>query len=199
MQERAARTRRCLVCAAAGEFDRHGYAGSSLAKITKSAGISMGALTFHFASKDELAAAVRAEGHAATLAVVGQVAARHEGPVQSVVSLTLALAELLEREAAVRAAARLTREQPGGGADWTSAWAPVVRDRLLHPRPGGQEHSDDWTTVAALASHLVVGVEADVRQRAGRQDQLDGRSVAELTRIWDLVLRGVAAAPGTDD
>ncbi|WP_371480500.1 TetR family transcriptional regulator [Kitasatospora sp. NBC_00315] len=198
MQERAARTREGLVCSAAGEFDRHGYAGSSLAGITRSAGISMGALTFHFATKEELAAAVREEGHAATLAVVGQVAARREGPVQSVVSLTLALAELLETEAAVRAAARLTREQQGGGPDWTSAWAPVVRDRLLHPRRGGAQRSADWTTVAALASHLVVGVEADVRERAGRDDELDGRSVEQLSRIWDLVLRGVAAAPGAD-
>ncbi len=196
MQERAARTRQGLVGAAAREFDRNGYAGSSLAGITRSAGISVGALTFHFASKGDLAAAVRAEGHAATLDVVGHVTARREGPVQSVVSLTLALADLLEKDAAVRAAARLAREQPGIGPDWNSAWTPVVRDRLRQARPCGSGSSCDSATLATLAAHLVTGVEAEVRQRAGRSEQLDGRSVTQLAEIWDLVLRGLAAPAG---
>lgn len=78
MQERAARTRQNLVSAAAGEFDRDGYAGASLARIARSAGITTGALTFHFQSKEEMAAVVRTQGHAVTQAVVGQVTARSE-------------------------------------------------------------------------------------------------------------------------
>jgi AcrR family transcriptional regulator len=186
MQERAARTRQVLVGAAAREFDRHGYAGSSLARISRSAGISMGALTFHFPCKEELAAEVRTQGHAATQAVVAQLAERREAPVQSVVSLTLALAGLLEQETVVRAAARLTREQPGDGPDWVSAWAPVIQERLRLSR--------HRATLAALAGHLVTGVEADARRQAAGADPAVGRSAVQLARIWELVLRG----PATD-
>ncbi|MEV7419427.1 TetR/AcrR family transcriptional regulator [Streptomyces sp. NPDC089919] len=191
MQERAARTRRVLVTAAAREFDLNGYAGSSLARITRSAGISMGALTFHFPNKEELAAVVRQEGHAATSAAVRQVLARREPPVQTVVSLTLALAALMEREDVVRAAARLSREQPGAAPDWTSAWLPVVRERL-HAGRGAAEAVSGCTALTALAAHLVRGVESDLRAGAGRQGQPDGRPVAQLARIWELVLRGLA-------
>ncbi|MCD9901327.1 TetR/AcrR family transcriptional regulator [Streptomyces sp. MT29] len=122
-QARSARTRQALIEAAAGEFDRHGYAGCSLAQISKAAGISMGALTFHFSSKEELAATVRSRGHYATTAVVHEVSATEAAPAQAVVQLTLALARLLQDEAVVRAAARLTQERPGAAADWDSAWA----------------------------------------------------------------------------
>ncbi|MFJ5552136.1 TetR family transcriptional regulator [Streptomyces sp. NPDC093225] len=188
MQERAARTRRTLVKAAACEFDRHGYAGSSLTRIARTAGISTGAVTFHFPNKEELAEVVRAQGHAATLAAVARVRACQEDPLRSVVTLTLTLARLLEDEASVRAAARLTREQPGCGPRWTGAWVPVVRERLrpLDEGPDG----GDGATLTALAVHLVAGVECDARSRAGRPEVPGGRPAARLARIWDLVLRG---------
>ncbi len=206
MQERAARTRRMLVSAAAFEFDRCGYAGAALVRISRAAGISMGALTFHFPSKEELAEVVRAQGHETTVAVVERLRVREETPVQSVVALTLALAGLLEQEACVRAAARLTREQPGRGPDWTSAWVPALHERLRHlggesggfRAAGGKGYradpAADRRALASLATHLVAGVEADVRRRVGREKDPDGRAVAQLARIWDLVLGGHADA-----
>ncbi|MBT2469064.1 TetR/AcrR family transcriptional regulator [Streptomyces sp. ISL-66] len=206
MQERAARTRRTLVSAAACEFDRCGYTGASLVRISRAAGISMGALTFHFPNKEELAEVVRAQGHEITVAVVERLRVREEAPVPSVVALTLALAGLLEQEACVRAAARLTRERPGCGPDWTSAWVPTVHERLRRlgaqgdgfRAAGGREFqvdpgADRWA-LAALATHLIAGVEADVRRRAGGEEEPDGRTAAQLARIWDLVLSGQADA-----
>ncbi|MFJ9343348.1 TetR family transcriptional regulator [Streptomyces sp. NPDC101733] len=191
MQERAARTRRTLVSAAACEFDRNGYAGSSLTRIARSAGISTGALTFHFVSKEELAEAVRAQGYAETLAVVGRVTDRQEPSVRSVVGLTVALAGLLEDEVCVRAAARLTRDQPECVPEWTSAWVPAIHEHLRQSvREPAAGPLDDRTTLAELAEHLVAGAEADVRRRSDRGEDLDGRSAERIARIWDLVLRG---------
>ncbi|MGE7435574.1 TetR family transcriptional regulator [Kitasatospora sp. NPDC001175] len=192
MQERAARTRQDLICAAAREFDRNGYAGSSLADITRSAGISMGALTFHFRSKQDLAAEVRAEGQAATLAVVGRVAERREDPVRSVVSLTVALAELLEQDVAVRAAARLAREQPGVGPDWSATWAPVIQEHLGRTGAGRSGPAADRTVLATLADYLLLGAEDRARRQAGRPDALDDRTAGTLARIWEIALRGLA-------
>ncbi|WP_330301358.1 TetR/AcrR family transcriptional regulator [Streptomyces sp. NBC_00503] len=188
MQERAARTRRTLVSAAACEFDRSGYAGASLVRIARSAGISLGALTFHFSNKEELAEVVRAKGHDATVAVVDQVRDRQEPPVESVVTLTLALAGLLEADHCVRAAARLTRELPGCAPDWTSAWVPLIGECLGRGGPGRSGPVADPAALTVLATHLVAGAEADLRRRADHEEDPAGRTAAQLARIWDLVL-----------
>src|SRR5258705_4564694 len=62
-QERAARTKRNLIRSAAEVFEREGYAAASLTVISSQAGVSNGALHFHFASKEDLAREV--EGAAA--------------------------------------------------------------------------------------------------------------------------------------
>ncbi|MEV6809028.1 TetR/AcrR family transcriptional regulator [Streptomyces sp. NPDC051132] len=187
-QERAIWTRRTLLRAAAGEFDRHGYTGSSLAQIARAADISMGALTFHFASKRELADSVVAEGNAATRALVDRLA-RYDGPpVQYVASLTLALIDLLERDPAVRAAARLAREDDRCPHQWHALWAPVVWERLRQA-PGEVPAGTDVWALADLAVHLVSGIEATLRHPPCTDERRD--SVKRLARIWRQVVPGI--------
>ncbi|MEV0219209.1 helix-turn-helix domain-containing protein [Streptomyces sp. NPDC050704] len=57
-QERAVRTRNALIEAAAELFSRNGFEVVTLSAISTRAGVSNGALHFHFASKAALAAAV---------------------------------------------------------------------------------------------------------------------------------------------
>ncbi|MGW7049656.1 TetR family transcriptional regulator [Streptomyces avermitilis] len=59
-QERAIRTRNALIESAAALFARHGYEVVSLSTISARAGVSNGALHFHFPSKTALAEAVGA-------------------------------------------------------------------------------------------------------------------------------------------
>ncbi|MFI1851015.1 TetR family transcriptional regulator [Streptomyces sp. NPDC020480] len=198
MQPRAARTRQALVSAAAGEFDRNGYSGASLSRVSRAAGVSVGALTFHFSNKEELAVAVREQGGAATTTLVAAVTARREESVQAVVSLTLALTGLLESDVAVRAAARLAREQ-SGEPDWFSAWVPAIHQQLRHAHEAQLGTVTDRAAVAALATHLVTGAEITIRQRARRHNLTAGQSVAELTRIWEMVRGGFAALRGDAD
>lgn len=108
-QGRAARTRAVLVEAAASHFDREGYEGTSLARVCGTAGISLGALTFHFPTKAELADAVMDEGRALTQAALLEVSARPGTALGKVVELTLELTRLLEVETPVRCAVRLAR------------------------------------------------------------------------------------------
>ncbi|WP_179382375.1 TetR/AcrR family transcriptional regulator [Streptomyces sp. SA15] len=185
-QERAGRTRRALLTAAAEEFDRLGYAGASLAGIARAAGISLGALTFHFASKEDLATAVREQGDAATRALVAGTATSKEPPLQYVASLTLALVELLENNVSVRAAARLAREASGVRHDWQSLWAPLISKRLQEPVSAGPWPETDPTALTALAVHLVSGVEATMRHRCC-PDVHDSNAVM-LARIWRQIL-----------
>lgn len=60
MSAKAARTRSQLIRSAALVFAEHGYQRAKLSTIAVSAGVSRGALYFHFASKEALADAVEA-------------------------------------------------------------------------------------------------------------------------------------------
>lgn len=186
MQERAVRTREALVRAAAAEIDGKGYAGATLSGICKSAEVSMGALTFHFANKSELADAVVERGCEVTRELVDAVVASRQCALRSVEALTLGLAELLEEDVAVRSAALLARERPEAATDWTAVWLPVVRGLLENAGEQGELRAGALpVTVAALVAHLLAG--AEVQRRCGG-------TVNRLEPIWELVLNGVAAS-----
>lgn len=197
-QERAARTRNALVQAAAAHFDRDGYAGTSLNRISKAAGISMGALTFHFASKGELADAVSEVGRSTTRAVLDDTDERPADPLRQLAMLTVALTRLLETSDTVRATVRLERERPGSSS-WWSCWLPTV-SRLLQQadeenllRPTARPE-----VVVALVTHLVGGAEMLLRHRHTMAAGTPVSSAALVGRVWKLLLTGISAASDDD-
>ncbi|MFJ9829587.1 TetR family transcriptional regulator [Streptomyces sp. NPDC101160] len=191
-QERAVRTRQALVRAAAEEFDRYGYDGTSLAAISKVAGVSIGAVTFHFPTKVHLADAVQLEGRAVTLAALERLAAEQMTPLRMVIDLTLELTRLMEQEPTVRCAIRLSRERPGTEA-WSDAWLPMVRGLLDRAYENGQLRTDALPAdVTMLVEHLTSGAEAYLRRRMGSDPALES-AVAQLKRVWRLALVGVSA------
>ncbi|MEU0688407.1 TetR family transcriptional regulator [Streptomyces uncialis] len=194
-QERAARTRKALVEAAALEFDRHGYEGTSLARVSRTARISLGALTFHFASKAELADTVLTQGFRAARGTAEQVLTREESALRSVVDLTLALTRLLEEDPSVRAAARLVRERTSSAKGRSPVWAPLVEELLVCGRWDGLRPSADPRVVVAMADYLIAGAEEQVRQWAGTTQEGRGRAEGQLAAIWELALRGIQEDP----
>ncbi|MCX4554473.1 TetR/AcrR family transcriptional regulator (plasmid) [Streptomyces sp. NBC_01387] len=206
-QERAARTRRVLVQAAAEELDRNGYEGTSLVRICRTAEVSMGALTFHFSTKSQVADEVQAQGRAITGALVAQVVTSQVSPqvtaLRAVMELIVGLAALLERNVTVRSAARLSRERPGEAACWGSAWLPAVRELLEQAWRDGELHpAAHPRTLEALVAYLMTGAEAHIRERveasvrdgAGAREPglLDAGS--QLKQIWQLFLQGAGPA-----
>ncbi|MFD9370798.1 TetR family transcriptional regulator [Streptomyces sp. NPDC060020] len=187
------RTRNHLISVAAAEFDRNGYDGTSLSRLSRSADISIGAVTFHFSAKGELASAVENAGWSATRRVVEGVTARGGPALDTLSALVLALGRLVETDVAVRAAARLTQERAGAGPEWCCCWLPEVRDLLEQAAAQGQLDPEvDPRPVAVLTAHLVGGVLARARRsRAGRPGEVTG----ELGELWWLVRRSIAAAP----
>lgn len=206
-QERAARTREALVRAAAREFEHTGYEGTSLGRVARSAGISVGALTFHFASKAGLAQAVRTRGDAAVRACVAQAGTATTPPLDTVVALTLDLARLLERDEVVRAATRLWRELPDEDGTWSALWLPTVAETLARADRGGLGPAVNEDDVVLLAEYLLAGAESRLSGRlhgvpgggedagAGAGEGESGGSVERhLSRLWALVLPGLSAS-----
>ncbi|WP_052230121.1 TetR family transcriptional regulator [Streptomyces sp. CT34] len=202
-QERAEQTRRALIAAAASEFDQHGYAGTSLARIGAGAGVTMGAMTFHFPVKIAIARTVHEAGAGATRDALRRV---HEdaGPgLQAVIDLTHALAGILESDTQVRAAARLAREKPDAVGDWRAEWLPVLKDLL----DAAGDHLPDGiepAEVGPLVEFLVAGAEETSREHHRRTGgaaagEESGETRELLTGIWELLLVGLAHASAREE
>ncbi|WP_269855478.1 ScbR family autoregulator-binding transcription factor [Streptomyces sp. RPT161] len=113
-QERAARTRQGLIRAAAQAFAQRGYVQARLTDISASAGVSPGALHFHFENKAALAAAVEAEASAALRGVARDVYHGRQLALQTLTDVTHALAELLREDVVARSGFQLSCQRALG-------------------------------------------------------------------------------------
>ncbi|MFJ9089880.1 MULTISPECIES: TetR/AcrR family transcriptional regulator [unclassified Streptomyces] len=194
-QARAARTRQRLVHNAAAEFAQRGYEGTSFARVCKAAGVTMGALTFHFPTKTSLAEAVCAEGIEGTRASVDDADRGAGSPLQAVGRIARAAAGALGEQAAAQASARLSREQPSLGLNWRDAWLPLIRTRLYQAqkldelRPGTRPE-----TATLLVASLVAGLEAGLLPQLGELLLLSSAPQEQLAELWQLTLRGIGTA-----
>ncbi|WP_329241004.1 TetR family transcriptional regulator [Streptomyces sp. NBC_01478] len=138
-QERAARTREALVRSAAESFAGQGFATASLAVISAGAGVSSGALHFHFAGKAELADAVE-ESAADTLRVLtGRVAGEEAGPLQHLIDVTHRLAGRLREDVVLRAGFRLGGDMTRVPcADLRALWQGWVGEAVHLAGRGGE-------------------------------------------------------------
>ncbi|WP_030989198.1 TetR/AcrR family transcriptional regulator [Streptomyces sp. NRRL WC-3744] len=191
-QERAERTRGRLLEAAAREFSLQGYSGTSLQRISRCAGVTMGALTFHFPTKPALAEAVHARGSEITREAVARTGAEPpEEPghplLQRVIRISHTVAALLCKEPTVRAAGRLTREGAPGPADWTDSWLPDVRGLLDQAsREKELRTGVDPEIVALLLRYLILGVLDSPQPTEGCASHL-----ARLNAVWAVLLTGL--------
>ena len=109
-QERAQVTREAIVAGAAAVFGRRGYGLASIADIAAEAGVTKGALYFHFASKDELARAVIDEQHRRTMEAAAQVIEEGRPGLETMVVLSVMLARQLFADPVVQAGIRLSTD-----------------------------------------------------------------------------------------
>ncbi|KIF66953.1 branched-chain amino acid aminotransferase [Streptomyces sp. AcH 505] len=187
-QQRAVKTRTALVRAAAEEFDQHGYAGTSTTKIVGRAGCTMGALYFHFASKDELARAVMAEQAADLPAVPGPLGLQH------LIDRTFVLARELQRNVLFRAGVRLSIEQGAFGLEDDAPyllWIEAFKDELIAAQALGQLREG---VVPAQFARILVGAYSGV-QLLSRISARHQDLVERITDLWTYLLPAVAEPP----
>src|SRR5262249_30993549 len=117
-QEQSEKTRSAIIDAAAAAFDAHGYQGAGLSLILDQAGVTRGALYFHFASKEELAQEL--------IRTQFENIERHlsDGAkgLQALINLTFAMASDLISDIRVRAGVRLVIEHASFPAPTTDAY-----------------------------------------------------------------------------
>ncbi|KOV55823.1 ScbR family autoregulator-binding transcription factor [Streptomyces sp. MMG1121] len=183
-QERAARTRRSLIHAAAEVFAEMGFVPASLGAISARAGVSNGALHFHFANKGMLAEAVEAEAAATVRRLTEAARTRQGDSLQSVVDAMHALIGALAEDVVVRAGFELA----GDIARRTESplrreWQHWVEDSLLRAqRAGALAEGVSWKDAARVVVAVTVGLEV-----LGVEDA-SWLSRQSVTRVWELLL-----------
>ncbi|MEU9475944.1 ScbR family autoregulator-binding transcription factor [Streptomyces sp. NPDC048191] len=133
-QERAVRTRRAVLEAAAAVFAERGYAAATIAEILNRAGVTKGALYFHFDSKAALAQGVLHEQ------ISGEYHVPRELKLQEWVDAGMTLAERLPREPMLLAGVRLSADLQGRdvfGSAWP-AWAELTGAVLAEAKERGE-------------------------------------------------------------
>ncbi|MFG2919742.1 ScbR family autoregulator-binding transcription factor [Kitasatospora sp. NPDC048298] len=167
-QERALRTRRLILEAAASVFDEFGYEGATIGEVVSRAGVTRGAVYFHFASKRDLAQGVVEEQF------VQDGVPERSCKLQEFVDTGMVVAYLMPRDPLLSAGARLSLGQDlfddlGSGAipGWVSRFEVLLtaageRGELLpHVVPADTA----WLLVAAWT-----GVQIQSQKLSGRAD-----------------------------
>jgi AcrR family transcriptional regulator len=188
-QARAEQTRAALIDAAAEQFARHGYTGATLARISQSAGVTSGALTFHFLTKEDLALAVVEAGASAVRSALHEVQQLTTPGLTAVSRLTQSLAAFLNQDVRAHAAMRLAYECPGSQPTWEEAWRPTLLHALDLARAGGTTDAE-LADIELLVGYLLAGAEA--RLRSGHPV----RAVEhELGQLWQRAAAGFSGRP----
>ncbi|WP_043669766.1 ScbR family autoregulator-binding transcription factor [Streptomyces xylophagus] len=184
-QERAVQTRESLLRAAAEVFDEYGYSGASINRILKRAGLTAGALYFHFDSKEDLARAVM---NSQPESIVPWLDSRG---LQRLVDITLTWARRLQEDPMLRAGVRLTNEQASFGLqdatpyrEWAEIMAHCLRD--AHER-GELQAGVEPEEVGEFVVEACTGMQMFSAVASGRADLME-----RTTRMWRLLLPGIA-------
>ncbi|MFF4911079.1 ScbR family autoregulator-binding transcription factor [Streptomyces sp. NPDC001260] len=197
MQERSEKTRHRLVHAGAQMFDLKGYANATLIDIADAAGVTKGALYFHFSSKEDLAEAVRRRGQSLVSEALRSVADSRRTPLQALVDLTHWLAWALLDDPALRAAFRITGERAVNDRPAATGLHQTCiaagRHLLRQAQAAGElRRSAAEEGAETLVDAALCGIE--VLARGGMTyDELSGR----INALWDLMLP-VLVPPGTE-
>jgi AcrR family transcriptional regulator len=175
------------VRAAAELFDRDGFAGATLDDISTAAGVTKGALYFHFSSKEKLVAALQAEAVEMLAALVAKLAAADTQAMQSLIDLNHEVVRWLREETTVRACFRIYRDigQDGGPAlDFCRSWLAAT-EWLLHGarREKGLAEHVAIEPAATLVVGLCLGIEL-LRGNGVPDNELSG----DLSDMWKLLL-----------
>ncbi|MFE6848219.1 ScbR family autoregulator-binding transcription factor [Streptomyces sp. NPDC057686] len=119
-QERAIRTRGAILLAAAKVFQERGYQTATISEILSTAGVTKGALYFHFQSKEELAQGVLTAQHQ------NLVIPDRTTKLQEIVDMVALHTYRLQTNPMVRASVRLAMDQRATDLDRSGPWQDWV-------------------------------------------------------------------------
>lgn len=188
-QERAELTRTAILDAAATVFDERGFQGGTLTDIIAGAGVTKGALYFHFSSKEEIAKAIISEQFT--------IWTPPEDPdlvtLQTAIDLSHGMAISLRNNPRVRAGIRLVIEQGTFSTPTPDAyrnWIGLVQTCLESAaRQGDLRPELDPVDIATFVIASFTGVQISSEVLTQREDITE-----RVTMMWRIALPGIVPA-----
>ncbi|PAZ11408.1 TetR family transcriptional regulator [Streptomyces sp. SA15] len=184
-QERAARTRAALIRAAAETFAEYGFAGTTVSRIAERADLTLGAMYFHFKSKEELA----------RLIVTSQpelvVPPFDSQGLQHAIDVTLTWAYQLLDNPVLQAGARLVMDQEhfiDTSVNSHQQWTDILLHDFQQARRRRELRADvDIEAYAQLVVSACTGAQIHAQLETSHRD-LPGR----VEEMWRCLLPAVA-------
>ncbi|MEU9294880.1 ScbR family autoregulator-binding transcription factor [Streptomyces sp. NPDC048266] len=179
-QARAIRTRRAILESAAAVFAERGYERTTIGEILVRAGVTKGALYFHFASKEDVALGVL------DAQMLDEPLTPQPIKLQELVDQGFLLSHRLQRDALVRASVALALDSGATGVDRAApfrAWIDQVSEVLMVAKARGEllVHVD-VTDTAELFSGAFAGIQTMSQILCDRND-LTHRVVVLLRHV----------------
>ena len=193
-QVRSEITRAAIIRGAAEAFDRFGYGGTSLSDVIALAGVTKGALYFHFSSKQELAQAVIQRQHAWSVGPAQEQLDGDAPGLEAVIHLSQRLASQLVHDPVVRAGVRLTLEtgtfdtaMPDPYQEWIDATTGLLHRAV---EAGDLRQGVQPATLARFVVGAFTGVQVLSQVLTGREDLRE-----RVEEMWALLLPGLVPEP----
>jgi len=165
-----------LVAAARELFSRHGYDGTSVRAITAHAGANLGAITYHFGSKEALYEATLGAVTEPIRAMVARAAEDDGSPIERI-------------EQAVRAFFKYLRENP--------EFPNLIAHQLASTHPFPEPARETISRNLQLLSSLISQGQADGTIRSGNPDDM-ALSITSQPMWLNLARRALKEGTGLD-
>lgn len=186
-------TQQALLVAAGQVFSRLAYSEARLKDIAEAAGISQGALYFHFGNKEDVAQAVLDAQQERMRAVLDDVTSRVGTELDRMLRLFDGLGHLVSSDELVQAGIRLSM-QPGTGLDaraiapykdWVAVASAIIREGIADGSMSPDLNAD---ASAELVNEIFVGAQT----LAGIEDRWESlpRRVAAARSVIAMLLTG---------
>lgn len=158
-QDRAIRTHRQILLAAAEIFARHGYARASVQAVAERAGVTKGAVYFRYPTKQSLAVGVTEEHYTMWLAVLNELRDKGLSPFETAAEMLNRAAIAFRDDPLMQAGARLQFERDSIDSELTLPcvdWISLISSLLTEARDEGQlrEGVDPITAANVLVAGL---------------------------------------------
>jgi AcrR family transcriptional regulator len=204
MYDMAPATRTALLDAALGLFSAHGYDGASIRDITRAARANLGAVTYHFGSKEALFEAVVERAMLPFATAVADVAGRKEPALDRIVRVARMATEFLATHPEMprlMVHSVLLSDRPIPRAARTvvvrnhAAMTALIREgqRDGTIRPGDPRH----LALGVISFPFWLGIARRPLREAIGIDQDDGATRARLNAVAAGFVRAALAAPSS--
>lgn len=188
-QARARATYEMILQGAALVFSRYGFERARLNQIVEAAGLTRGALYFHFQSKEDLASAVINRQYDISRDAVNQIAATEKPALAQMVMLSHEIGRLLAEDIQMQAGIRLSLEQSvaEGPSETYDEWLTAYKALADKAVEEGDMLSDvDPATLAQFVVPALTGIQLVSNVRVRRSDL-----PARIDEMWQLLLPAI--------